>query len=691
MAQILPYQHKRFNGTDSDILHPETDWGQILNIPSTFTPTYHTHVLADITDVSAGTLVEATNGSITSQRTWSPSILKQAIEALSDLDTDTNTYLTSLGFSTSTGVLTATLNNAATVTVDLDGRYSLSSHTHSYLPLSGGTLTGTMYGTSIELSSNIKVGNSNTLSNEGFELNGTASVGLRATNANGYVSITPLNTGWAHIYTDRSNFIFNKPVYSIDDTFSSYDADLKLNRAGVTKLTLGTSGATFVDNVTAPTFVGGLSGNASSASTATTLTGLTASIAELNYTDGVTSNIQTQLNTKAPLASPALTGTPTAPTATAGTNTTQLATTAFVQAAVSNLVDTAPGTLDTLNELAAALGDDPNFATTVSTEIGTKVSKAGDTMTGGLTAPNLYATSTIWSDNYAPRTGSQLAVSAGETYAQLTTANIGTSEILWIGGEGGVNVVSSPDNWGTGFAGRHQATLLNSSGNTSFPGTVTAPTFSGSLSGNASTASSAAKLTTARTISLTGDITGSTSFDGSGNVSITATVADDSHNHIIANVDGLQTALDGKLSTTGIAAQASKLELARNINGTAFDGTASITTSFWGSTRTLTIGSTGKSVNGSENVSWSLAEIGAQAAGTYNTVIGTDSDIAASSGSTVVSTISMTDGVVQSHSTRNLDAVRGQDGVDMKFWKGTQAAYNAIGTKDSNTVYFVTG
>jgi hypothetical protein len=86
--------------------------------------------------------------------------------------------------------------------------------------------------------------------------------------------------------------------------------------------------------------------------------------------------------------SPTFTGTPVATTAAAGTNTTQVATTAFVQTAVSGLVDAAPGTLDTLNELAAALGDDPNFATTVSTNIGTKVSKAGDTMTGNLVFGN---------------------------------------------------------------------------------------------------------------------------------------------------------------------------------------------------------------------------------------------------------------------------------------------------------------
>lgn len=63
---------------------------------------------------------------------------------------------------------------------------------------------------------------------------------------------------------------------------------------------------------------------------------LTATATELNYTDGVTSNIQTQLNSKSPISSPVFTGTPKAPTAAAGTNTQQIATTAFVQTAVSN-------------------------------------------------------------------------------------------------------------------------------------------------------------------------------------------------------------------------------------------------------------------------------------------------------------------------------------------------------------------
>ena len=98
------------------------------------------------------------------------------------------------------------------------------------------------------------------------------------------------------------------------------------------------------------------------------------------------------------------------------------------------------------------------------------------------------------------------------------------------------------------------------------------------------TAAAASKLATARTISLTGDATGSVEFDGSDDVAITVSVADDSHNHTIANVDGLQTALDGKLATTGTAAAASKLATARTITlsgdvtgSVSFDGSKNVT------------------------------------------------------------------------------------------------------------------
>jgi len=114
----------------------------------------------------------------------------------------------------------------------------------------------------------------------------------------------------------------------------------------------------------------------------------------------------------------------------------------YTDTAVANLVDSAPGTLDTLNELAAALGDDANFSTTVTNSIATKLPLAGGTMSGAINM-------------------------------------------------GGNNITNA--------------------------GTIT-----GTLSGNASTASA---LGVSRTISLGGDLSGSASFDGSANVTITATVA----------------------------------------------------------------------------------------------------------------------------------------------------------------------
>jgi hypothetical protein len=87
---------------------------------------------------------------------------------------------------------------------------------------------------------------------------------------------------------------------------------------------------------------------------------------------GDVSGLTAALDAKAPLVSPTLSGTPTAATAAGGTNTTQLATTAFVRGEVSALVGGAPAALDALNELAAALGNDPNFAASVTTSLAAK-------------------------------------------------------------------------------------------------------------------------------------------------------------------------------------------------------------------------------------------------------------------------------------------------------------------------------
>ncbi|ADF63938.1 phage tail protein [Enterobacter cloacae] len=98
----------------------------------------------------------------------------------------------------------------------------------------------------------------------------------------------------------------------------------------------------------------------------------TTQIASTAFVQAVVTALNNALALKAPLASPALTGTPTAPTAAQTVNNTQIATTAFVKSAIAALVASSPAALDTLNELAAALGNDPNFATTMTNALAGK-------------------------------------------------------------------------------------------------------------------------------------------------------------------------------------------------------------------------------------------------------------------------------------------------------------------------------
>ena len=218
-----------------------------------------------------------------------------------------------------------------------------------------------------------------------------------------------------------------------------------------------------------------LTGVTATAAEINLLDGVTATTTELNYVDGVTSAIQTQIDTKAPiasptftgtvsgitksmvglgnvddtsdlnkpvstaaqsaldlkapLASPALTGTPTAPTATAGTSTTQVATTAFVGTAVANLVDSAPALLDTLNELAAAIGDNPNYATDLAASVGLKAPLASPTFTGTVTLPaNTITQSMMSDDSVGTNELGGLAVTTGKIAdAAVTSAKLATS------------------------------------------------------------------------------------------------------------------------------------------------------------------------------------------------------------------------------------------------------------------------
>ena len=128
-------------------------------------------------------------------------------------------------------------------------------------------------------------------------------------------------------------------------------------------------------------FVLGQAGSATPAVNGTAAVGVATKFAREDHVHGTDS-------TRAPVASPTFTGVPAAPTASAGTNTTQLATTAFAMTAAANavaaMINSAPAALDTLTELAAALGNDANFATTINTALGYRLRfDAAQTLTTG--------------------------------------------------------------------------------------------------------------------------------------------------------------------------------------------------------------------------------------------------------------------------------------------------------------------
>ena len=262
---------------------------------------------------------------------------------------------------------------------------------------------------------------------------------------------------------------------------------------------------------------------------------ITATATELNYVDGVTSNIQTQLDAK-------------------GTVSTLADLSVTASAAELNLLD---GVTATTTELNYVDGVTSNIQTQLNAK-GTVSTLADLSVTASAAELNLLdgVTATTTELNYVDGVTSAIQTQIdGKLSTSLKGAASGLAELDSSGLVPTSQLPSYVDD------------VLEYTNASSFPASGTTGKiyvaldtndiyrWSGSayvkVSDAVSTSDQATALATARTIALTGDVTGSTSFDGSANVSITATIADDSHNHVISNVDGLQTALDAKLATTG--------------------------------------------------------------------------------------------------------------------------------------------
>jgi hypothetical protein len=111
-------------------------------------------------------------------------------------------------------------------------------------------------------------------------------------------------------------------------------------------------------------------------------------------------------------------------------NDTDAASKGYVDTQVSNLVDAAPGALDTLNELAAAIGDDANFSTTITNSLATKLNLSGGTMTGDIVlgANKITSTATPATDDTLTRKGYVDAILGSATSAATSASNAATSE-----------------------------------------------------------------------------------------------------------------------------------------------------------------------------------------------------------------------------------------------------------------------
>lgn len=304
--------------------------------------------------------------------------------------------------------------------------------------------------------------------------------------------------------------------------------------------------------------------------------------------------------------SPTFSGTPSAPTPAPGVNSAQIATTAYVMAAIAALVNGSPGALDTLKELASALGDDPNFSTTVLNKLAQKLEKTQN----GADIPDKAQ----FMANLGLKEAAQRAVGTGNS----DVPDISVADARYLGKTAialsASKLASARKIAGVAFDGTADITLT--------PANVGAlPISGGTLTGNlVSSAADAFRLIYGGYgailrndgkylyVLLTNKDDASGGYNSLRPLKIDLATGNVELGHVV-NTGLLQengqrvyspsnkpVAADiGALPADGTAAAATKLSLARKINGVAFDGTADITVSAAanGGTATTTTGNAG--------------------------------------------------------------------------------------------------
>lgn len=303
----------------------------------------------------------------------------------------------------------------------------------------------------------------------------------------------------------------------------------------------------------------------------------------INADETLQNNIETEIiratnaeSLKANTASPTLTGSPKAPTASTGTNTTQIATTQFVQTAVSNgiaasdamIIKGTIGTNGTITALPTSYKTGWTYRVITTGTHSGQVCEIGDLLIALTDRDGSGNIDSDWCVAQTNINGAITGIKNGDAYLQISQSGsvvtIYHKDVV----RSNTTSTASPSHGGT-FTAVKTVTSDNKGHVTGVDiETVNLPTY-GVAGANLGLIKSGTDIT----------------VDASGNVSVN----DDSHNHIIGNIDELQTSLDGKSpishthnyagssSSGGVANSALKLATARSINGTLFDGSSNVT------------------------------------------------------------------------------------------------------------------